>query len=104
MFSKKNMLAASLMLCLDDVLDVISIFGDLTRKNPPFPYWKFETIDVQLSDMSEAEVRAEFRFAPSEIDLLRQALRILQKFTCMNGTVRKSCPVASGVRKGFLCS
>ena len=62
MFSKKNMLAASLMLCLDDVLDeeqVISIFGDLTRKNPPFPYWKFETIDVQLSDMSEAEVRAE---------------------------------------------
>ena len=81
------MLAASLMLCLDDVLDVISIFGDLTRKNPPFPYWKFETIDVQLSDMSEAEVRAEFRFAPSEIDLLRQALRVLQKFTCMNGTV-----------------
>lgn len=90
MFSKKNMLAASLMLCLDDVLDeeqVISIFGDLTRKNPPFPYWKFETIDVQLSDMSEAEVRAEFRFAPSEIDLLRQALRIPQKFTCPNGTV-----------------
>ena len=39
MFSKKNMLAASLMLCLDDVLveeQVISIFGDLTRKNPPF--------------------------------------------------------------------
>ena len=83
MFSKKNMLAASLMLCLDDVLDeeqVISIFGDLTRKNPPFPYWKFETIDVLLSDMSKAEVRAEFRFAPSEIDLLRQALRIPQKF------------------------
>ena len=55
------------MLSLDDVLDeeqVISIFGDLTRKNPPFPYWKFETIDVQLSDMSEAEVRAQFRFAP----------------------------------------
>lgn len=37
--------------------------------------------------MSEAEVRAEFRFAPSEIDLLRQALRIPQKFTCPNGTV-----------------
>lgn len=55
------------MLSLDDVLDeeqVISIFGDLTRKNPRFPYWKFETIDVQLSDMSEAEVRAQFRFAP----------------------------------------
>ncbi|XP_068712959.1 uncharacterized protein [Montipora foliosa] len=90
MFLKKNMLAASLMLCLDDVLDeeqVISIFGNLTRKNPPFPYWKFETIDVQLSDMSEAEVRAEFRFAPSKIDLLRQALRIPPKFTCLNGTV-----------------
>ena len=90
MFSKKNVLAASLMLCLNDVLDeeqVISIFGDLTRKNPPFPYWKFETIDVQLSDMSEAEVRAEFRFSPSERALLREALRIPQKFTCPNGTV-----------------
>ena len=84
------MLAASLMRCLDDVLDeeqVISIFGDLTRQNPPFPYWKFETIDVQLSDMLEAEVRAEFRFAPSKIDLLRRALRIPQKFTCLNGTM-----------------
>ena len=90
MSSKKNMLAASLMLYLDDVLDeeqVISIFSHLTRKNPPFPYWKFDRIEVQLGDMSEAEVKAEFRFGPSEIDLLSQALRIPDTFSCPNGTV-----------------
>ena len=67
MFSNKNMLAASfisLMLCLDDFLNrehVLSIFSDNTRKNPPFPYWKFEITAVQLSDMSEADVRAKFK-------------------------------------------
>ena len=84
------MLATSLMLYLDDVLDeeqVINIFSDLTRKNPPFPYRKFDRIEVQLEDMSEAEVKAEFRFAPSEIELLSQALRIPGTFTCSNGTV-----------------
>ena len=78
------------MLYLDDVLDeeqVISIFSHLTRKNPPFPYWKFDRIEVQLGDMSEAEVKAEFRFGPSEIDLLSQALRIPGTFSCLNGTV-----------------
>ena len=90
MFSKKNLLAASAMLYLDDVLEeeqVLSIFSDITRKNPPFPYWKFDRIEVQLEDMSEAEVKAEFRFAPYEISLLSQALRIPEKFTCPNGTV-----------------
>jgi len=42
MFSKKNMLAAFLMLRLDDALDEAQL---ITRKNPPFPYWKFETIE-----------------------------------------------------------
>ena len=54
MFSRKNTLAASLMLYLDDVFDeeqVISIFSDLTRKNPAFPYWKCDKIVVQLEDL-----------------------------------------------------
>lgn len=84
------MLVASLMLYLDDVFDeeqVISIISDLTRKNPAFPYWKYDKIVVQLEDMTEAEVKAEFRFAPSEINLLGKALRIPEKFICPNGTV-----------------
>ncbi|PFX18686.1 hypothetical protein AWC38_SpisGene16916 [Stylophora pistillata] len=40
-----------------------------------------------MENMSEAEVKAEFRFSPSEIHLLSQALRILETFTCPNGTV-----------------
>ena len=82
MFSKKNLLGASMVLYLDVVMDeeqVLSIFNDLTRKNPPFPYCKFDKIEVQFKDrpqMSDAEVKAEFRFAPYEIELLSQALRI----------------------------
>ena len=90
MFSRKNTLAASLMLYLGDVFDeeqVISIFSDLTRKNPAFPYWKYDKIVVQLEDMTESEVKADFRFTPSEINLLGKALRIPEKFICPNGTV-----------------
>ena len=89
MISRKNTLAASLMLYLDDVFDeeqVISIISDLTRKTPAFPYWKYDKIVVQLEDMTEGEVKAEFRFAPSEINLLRKALKIPGKFICPNGT------------------
>lgn len=71
-----------MVLYLDVVMDeeqVLSIFNDLTRKNPPFPYCEFDKIEVQFKDrpqMSDAEVKAEFRFAPYEIELLSQALRI----------------------------
>ena len=55
MFSKKNLLAASTkMLYLDDMLEeeqVLSIFKDITRKNPQFLCWKFDEIEVQLQDM-----------------------------------------------------
>lgn len=64
---------------LDVVMDeeqVLSILNDLTTKNPPFPYWKFDKIEVQFKDPPDAEVKAEFRFAPYEIELLSQALRI----------------------------
>ena len=70
------------MLYLDVVMDeeqVLRIFNDLTTKNPPFPYWKFDKIEVRLKDpppLLHAEVKAEFRFAPYEIELLSQALRI----------------------------
>lgn len=40
-----------------------------------------------MENMSEAKVKAEFSFAPSEIHLLGQALRISETFTCPIGTV-----------------
>ena len=40
-----------------------------------------------MENVSEAEVKAEFRFAPSEIHLLGQALRIPETVTCPNGAV-----------------
>ena len=84
MFSKKNLLGASMVLYLDVVMneeEVLSIFNDLTTKNPPFPYWKFDKIEVQFKTPPpppppHAEVKAEFRFAPYEIELLSQTLRI----------------------------
>ena len=71
-----------MVLYLDVVMneeEVLSIFNDLTTKNPPFPYWKFDKIEVQFKDPPpppHAEVKAEFRFAPYEIELLSQTLRI----------------------------
>ena len=71
-----------MVLYLDVVMDeeqVLRIFNDLTTKNPPFPYWEFDQIEVRRKDpppLLDAEVKAEFRFAPYEIELLSQALRI----------------------------
>ena len=42
-----------MVLYLDVVMDeeqVLRIFNDLTTKNPPFPYWKFDKIEVRLKD------------------------------------------------------
>ena len=62
---------------------MLSIFNDLTKKNPAFPYWKFDKIEVQFKDPPpppplDAEVKAEFRFAPYEIELLSQTLLRIQ--------------------------
>ena len=40
-----------MVLYLDVVMDeeqVLRIFNDLTTKNPPFPYWKFDKIELRL--------------------------------------------------------
>jgi hypothetical protein len=90
MFAKKNILSASLMLFLDDIIDedeMFMIYTELNRKNPVYPYWKHERIEMQLDDISDAEFKTEFRFGLSELDLLSQALRIPDQFTCSNGTV-----------------
>lgn len=41
-----------MVLYLDVVMDeehVLSSFNDLTRKNLPFPFWKFDKIEEQFS-------------------------------------------------------
>lgn len=75
---------------MDDTIDeeeVIMIFDELTRRNPPYPYWKHGRIEKQLDDISEAEFVSEFRFHHSELELLQEALAIPDQFTCVNGTV-----------------
>ena len=90
MFSKKNVLAASLMLFLDDVLDedeLFLIFSETNRKNPRYSYWEYDRVEKQVEEMSAAQFKSEFRFEQSEMPLLSKALRIPERFTCGNGTV-----------------
>ena len=63
---------------MDDMLDeeqVIGIFSDLTRKTCRFLIGNMIKLRCKWKT-SEVEVKAEFRFAPSGIHLLGQALRI----------------------------
>ena len=90
MFSKKNTLAAAIKLYLDDVFEeeeVIQIIVDQNRKNPSIPCWNYDRVEATVGDMSVAELKAEFRFGSGEINLHFEALRILESFTCINGTV-----------------
>jgi hypothetical protein len=64
------------------------IFNELTRgKNPVYPYWKHERIEIQLDDISDPECKAEFSFGMSELEVLAEALRISDKLTFSNGAV-----------------
>ncbi|XP_048588229.1 uncharacterized protein LOC116608277 [Nematostella vectensis] len=90
MFSKENILTSSIMLYLDDFLeeeDVIRVILEQNRKNPAIPHENYSRIEETLGDMSEAELKAEFRFGRGEIDLLLEALQIPESFNCINGTV-----------------
>ena len=90
MFSIKNMLSTATWLFYDDVFaeeDVIAIVREKNRKNPTIPYWNYGRIEETLDDMSDAELKAEFRFGRGELGLLTEVLQIPESFTCSNGTV-----------------
>ncbi|KAK3705284.1 hypothetical protein QZH41_008168, partial [Actinostola sp. cb2023] len=90
MFSKKNILAATAMLYMEDIFDedeVVAVLTELHRKKPPYPYWKHKHVEYSLQEMEESEVKSEFRFGTHELALLMEALQIPHKFTCPNGTV-----------------
>lgn len=82
--SKKNTLAAAIMLYLDDTFEeeeVIQITMDQNRKNPSIPFWKYSHVESTLGDMSEEELKVKSRFGSGEIDFPYEAQRIPQSFT-----------------------
>ena len=56
-----------------------------TPKNSVFPYNNYERFE--LTDMNEAECKAEFRFKKSALPQLVEALRIPQVFKCKQKSV-----------------
>ena len=80
---------ASVALLVNDMIDEVELQAILeltNKKNPCFPYWKYDRIESTLDDLSESEAKAEFRFATSELPRLAEALRIPDMSTCCNGT------------------
>ena len=65
-----------------DEAELQSILEITNKKNPSFPYWKYDRIEGTLDDMSESETKAEFRLTTSEFPRLAEALRIPEMFTC----------------------
>ena len=55
-----------------DEAELQSILEITNKKNPSFPYWKYDRNEDRLDDMyeSETKTKAEFRFATSELPLL----------------------------------
>jgi hypothetical protein len=57
---------------------------DYNWSKPLFPYWKFESFDVDTWD--DEECRTELRFAKKDLPLLKQLLGIPDKISCRQGT------------------
>ena len=56
------------------------LFDLNTSKNPAFLYENYRRFE--LTDMDEAECKAEFRFEKSDLHQLAEALRIPREFKC----------------------
>ena len=87
MLSKRSIQRASLAFFLNDMIDeaeLQSIIEITNKKNPFFPYWKYDRIEGTLDDMADSETKAKFRLTTSEFPLLAEALRISEMFTCCN--------------------
>ena len=67
-----------------DEAELQSILETTNKKNPSFPYWKYDSIEGTLDDMSDSETKAEFRHTTSEFLRLVEALRIPEMFACCN--------------------
>lgn len=50
-------------------------------------YWNYDCVEMIFGDMSEVELKVEFRFGSGEINFLYEVLRIFELFICINGIV-----------------
>ena len=61
MLSKRSIQDASVAFFLNDMIDLAEFLEITNKRNPSFPYWKYERIEGTLDDMSESETKAEFK-------------------------------------------
>ena len=55
------------------------------RRNPHFPYWRYEKFNLEL--MEEDECKAEFRMRRDDIYTLADTFRFPENFKCYNGVL-----------------
>ena len=61
------------------------LFQHYRPANPEFPYWRYD--EFNFENLDPHECKAEFRFEKQDLPLLKQALRIPNRFVCPQGTV-----------------
>ena len=61
------------------------LFAQYRPENPEFPYWKYDAF--RYENLDPHECKAEFRFEKKDLPMLKQALRIPDRFVCPQGTV-----------------
>ena len=64
---------------------MLMLYDMNTSKNPAFPYENYDKFE--LTDIDEAECKAEFRFEKSDLPQLAETLGIPQAFKCKQRTV-----------------
>ena len=72
----------------DDVIDeeeYLLLVQEFEKKAPVFQYWKYN--QLSLEEMTDDECISEFRFKKEDIARLVTALRLPEKFVCVNGTI-----------------
>ena len=74
---------------LIDKDELVMLYDLNTSKNPIFPCENYERFE--LTDIDEAEWKAEFRFEKSDLPQLAEALRIPQVFKCKQRRVCVCC-------------
>lgn len=63
--------------------EFVLLYDINTAKSPDFPYWNYETFELDM--MSDDECQAEFRFHKNVVYILKDVLNLPDEFTCYNG-------------------
>ena len=69
---------------IDDV-DLLLLYDVNRRRNPHFPYWRYDKFDLDL--MSADECKAEFRMWKDDVYTLVDIFGFPAQFKCYNGVV-----------------